>query len=244
MTRPTGEVVLTVAGGLATITLAREAKRNALAKRHFIELVALLDAADADEAVAVIVLTGAGDRAFCAGADISKDEQFFETIGEQKTTGLGDVMRRARALTKPLIGRINGHCYAGGVGLLSACDIAIAADDARFALPEVTLGLFPFIVVAGLQPKLAATAIAELALTGAPASAARAVEIGLISHCVARIDLDASVAALASTLASLPRAAIKAGRPALSGMDDAAFEAVLAAAEAKTFALSAQRTAL
>lgn len=236
------EISLTVANRVATITIAREAKRNALARRHFVALVDRLAQADADEAVDVIVLTGAGDRAFCAGADITSAEQFFETIGNQATTGLGDVLRRARVLTKPLLGRINGHCYAGGVGLLAACDIAIAADDALFALPEMTLGLFPFVVIAGLRPKLGAGVIAELALTGAPIAAARAAQIGLIGRCVTRPELDPAIAALVATISGMPRNAMAAGRRALSGMDDLAFETMLAEAEGETLALAAARS--
>ncbi|MBL0934676.1 MAG: enoyl-CoA hydratase/isomerase family protein [Rhizobiaceae bacterium] len=239
----TGDGVdLVVEDAVATITIRREARRNALGHRHFADLVRLLDCADRDDAVAVIVLTGAGDRAFCAGADISAGEAFFKNIGERQTTGLGDFLRRAHRLTKPLVGRINGHCYAGGVGLLAACDIAIAADDARFALPEIRLGLFPFVVLAGLRGKVAASFATELAVTGVPVSAERAALMGLINESVSRSDLDAAVGALAGTIATQPRRAMQSGLASLRPLDAAAFEAAIAQAEEQTLRLAAARS--
>lgn len=232
---------LVVEDAVATITIRREARRNALAHRHFNDLVRLLDEADRDETVAVIVLTGEGDRAFCAGADISAGEAFFETIGERQTTGLGDFLRRAHRLTKPLVGRINGHCYAGGVGLLAACDVAVAADDARFALPEIRLGLFPFVVLAGLRGKVAASVATELAVTGTPVGAERAARMGLVNEIVPRSGLDAAVAVLAGTMAALPRQAMRSGLESLRPLDAAAFENAIAQAEEQTRRLSATR---
>lgn len=234
-------VDLVVEDAVATITIGREARRNALAHRHFADLVRLLDEADRDEAVAVIVLTGEGDRAFCAGADISAGETFFETIGKRQTTGLGDFLRRAHRLTKPLLGRINGHCYAGGVGLLAACDMAIATDDARFALPEIRLGLFPFVVLAGLRGKVAASFATELAVTGTPVSAERAVRMGLVNEIVSRSDLDAAVAAFVGTIAAQPRQAMRSGLASLRALDSEAFEAAISQAEEQTRRLAAAR---
>jgi enoyl-CoA hydratase/carnithine racemase len=224
-------IVLTSQGGVATVTLSREAKRNALAHRHFTLLADLLHTADADANVSVIVLTGAGDRAFCAGADLSPEEAFFARIGDAPTTGLGDVMRQASRLSKPLVGRINGHCYAGGVGLLSMCDTAIAVDDARFALPEITLGLFPFVVAAGLKRKVPPEVVEELARSGRPITAARAVEIGMIAEAVPRAELDRAIDRRLKT----PPEALLAGR-----VVGGAFAVDLAAAEAATRSMAAR----
>lgn len=233
---------LVVEDAVATITIRREARRNALAHRHFVDLVRLLDEADRDETVAVIVLTGEGDRAFCAGADISAGEAFFETIGKRQTTGLGDFLRRAHRLTKPLVGRINGHCYAGGVGLLAACDMAISTDDARFALPEIGLGLFPFVVLAGLRGKVAASFATELAVTGTPVSAERAVRMGLVNEIVSRSGLDAAVAALVGTIAAQPRQAMRSGLASLRALDSEAFDEAISQAEEQTRRLAAARS--
>ena len=242
MPGPGSDIELIVNDRVATITISRERKRNALAQRHFVELVNLLDAADAIDDANVIVLTGAGDSAFCAGADLTPDEQFFERVSEETRTGLGNFLRRARRLSKPLLGRINGDCYAGGVGLLAACDLAIATEESRFALPEVKLGLFPFVVAVGLRRKISSHAVSELALTGMPISARRAEQIGLVTRCVTRGDLDHAVASLASILASQPRNAIKFGRPSLGATDGETFETELAGAEASTRALAASRS--
>jgi len=232
---------LVVEDAVATIMIRREAKHNALAHRHFSDLVRLLDEADLNEAVRVIVLTGEGDRAFCAGADIGAGEAFFETIDARATTGLGDFLRRAHRLAKPLVGRINGHCYAGGVGLLAACDMAISTDDARFALPEIKLGLFPFVVLAGLRPKIGASFATELAVTGTPVTAARAARMGLVNDIVPRSGLDAKVEELVGVVVAQPREAMRSGLASLRPLDAEAFEVLIAQAEDQTRRLAAAR---
>ena len=104
-----------------------------------------------DRDLRAIVLTGAGDRAFCAGADLSKGTDIFQAMPDEPTTDFGRLARAVKSLSIPLIGRINGDCVAGGMGLMALCDLAIAADNAQFGLPEVKVGVFPMQVLVMLR---------------------------------------------------------------------------------------------
>lgn len=218
-------------GRVATLAICRPAKRNALAPRHFRSLVAHLAAVDADPDIGAVILTGEGDRAFCAGADLSPEEHFLEGLKQAGPTGLGDVLRAAHGLGKPLIARVNGHCYAGGIGLLAACDLAVACEDASFALPEVKLGIFPFVVLAGLAHRIAPMHLARLALTGSPIDAPMALQIGLVSHVTPRSALDSTTDALAADLARQPAGALREGLLMWRGGDSDVYLEAIARAE-------------
>jgi len=234
------EILVRHDGRVATLAICRPAKSNALAQRHFRRMAALLTELDADPEVGSIVLTGEGDRAFCAGADLSPAERFLDGLASGGASGLGDVLRIAHGLSKPLIGRINGACYAGGFGLLAACDLVVACDEARFALPEVKLGIFPFVVLAALRHRVASAHLTRLALTGQPIGAAEAFTIGLVSHVVPRSGLDSMVASLAEELAGLPADAMRAGLWMCRGGDAEAYGAALAEAERQGYALASE----
>lgn len=190
--------------GLATIVICREAKRNALAPEHFRRLVEVLDDLNADPEVRVVVLTGEGEKAFCTGADLSPERGFLQTLSQNAATGLGDVLRASLRRTKPMIARINGSCYAGGVGLLGCCDMAVASEKASFSLPEIRLGLFPFVVAAALRDRIAPVHLNALALTGRAIDAQTAMLIGLISHVVPHKELDQTVVKLSRDLIQVP----------------------------------------
>src|SRR5690606_262224 len=133
-----------------------------------------MDEAAANPDVRVIVLTGTGDKAFCAGADLTAGTGVFSEGLDEPTTDFGRLARRVRELGIPLIARINGACVAGGMGLMSLCDLAIAADHARFGLPEAKVGVFPMQVLVYLRRLIGARHVNELCLTGALISAERA----------------------------------------------------------------------
>ncbi|KQQ74855.1 hypothetical protein ASF70_02855 [Rhizobium sp. Leaf321] len=236
-----GEVRYDLSNGVATISICREHKRNALTPRHFSRLVDLLEKAASEASVRAIVLTGEGERSFCSGADISSKDVFWQGLEEGTTTGLGDYLRCCRLLSKPLIGRINGHCYAGGLGLLAACDLAVACDDVRFCLPEIKLGLFPYVVLAGFDNRVSRMALTSLALSGLPISAAKALEIGMISHCVPRAELDEALMDLMRELTLQPARLISEGLRALKGHDSQAYMNSIDAAEARIRALASER---
>jgi methylglutaconyl-CoA hydratase len=223
-----------VTPGVATITLDSPRNRNALSGQLVEELLERLVWADADESVRAIVLTGTG-RVFCSGADLS------EQLGRGDVGGGADPQRAPRALVrvlkailecpKPVVAHVNGHARAGGVGIVAACDLAVAPHGATFALSEVRVGVVPAIVSVVILPRVSARAGAEYFLTGETFDAARAVEIGLLNSAVPDEGLDAEVERYLGMLRLAAPGALadcKALLRAVPDMEpDAAFEAMM-----------------
>jgi len=170
---------------VVTATLDSPANRNALSATLLEQLGAALDAAAADDSARAIVLTGAGP-AFCAGADLSDPPGNDPDL----PFGLPAVLQRIVECPLPVICRVNGHVRAGGLGLVAACDIAIAPDDATFAFSEVRVGVAPAVIAVVCRPLMQPRAYARLTLTGAPFTAAEAAEWGLITMVAAADELD------------------------------------------------------
>lgn len=174
--------------GIATLTLDSPANRNALSSRLVAELREGLDRAAAEPAVRAVVLTHTGS-VFCAGADLS------EATGGDPASGprhLVALMRALVELPKPVLARVDGHVRAGGLGLVGACDLAVAGPKASFAFTEVRLGLAPAVISLPLLPRLDPRAAASWYLTGAVFDAEEAQRIGLITR--AGDDVDAAAA--------------------------------------------------
>jgi methylglutaconyl-CoA hydratase len=191
---PGDPVLHEVANGIATLTLNRPDNRNALSPELINGMADGLAAAVADDDVRVIVLT-AVEPAFCAGADLkgtSSDE-----IAKVDLPGLLDLIQLG---PKPVVGRINGHCTGGGVGLAAACDISIAAVDVQFGFTEVRIGAAPAMISVVVLPKLRRGDAMELFLSGEKISAARAAELGLVNHAVPRAELDTAIGELTGKL--------------------------------------------
>ncbi|MGH3565573.1 MAG: enoyl-CoA hydratase-related protein [Pseudonocardia sp.] len=182
-------VHLNVATGVATITLDSPANRNALSAQLRGELIAHLDAALADDAVRVVVLTHAG-RVFCAGMDLKESRG----AGAQAVNEFPRILETLWTSHKPVIARLGGPARAGGVGIVAACDIAVAAEDATFAFSEVRIGVVPAIISVTVLPRLLPHAAHELFLTGETFDAHRAARIGLINSAVPADELDTEVA--------------------------------------------------
>lgn len=186
----TAELVhLDVATDVATITLDSPANRNALSAQLRRELIAHLDTALADDAVRVMVLTHTG-RVFCAGMDLKESRG----VGGQGVDELPRILETLWTSRKPVIARLGGPARAGGVGIVAACDIAVAAMDATFAFSEVRLGVVPAVISVTVLPRLAPRAAHELFLTGETFDAHRAARIGLLNSAVPADELDAEVA--------------------------------------------------
>jgi len=185
-----------LSAGVLTVTLADVANRNALGSQLVSELVAALDQADADPAVRVVVLTNVG-KVFCAGANLS------ERASADAPAAVVDPQRlfgRFRRSPKPYVGRIAGHCVAGGMGLAAAMDISIAADDTMFGFTEVRIGVIPAVISVVCLPKMRRTDAAAAFLRGNRFPAAEAARIGLINSVVPRDALDDEVAAVVGDL--------------------------------------------
>ena len=207
-------------GAVATLTLDRPRERNALSAQAIRELAEGLAAAEADPAVRVIVVTGAGDRIFCPGADLSAmaGDGFCEAHEARRAYGL--LLARLQGCGKPTIARVNGHALAGGLGLVLACDLAVMAEGAELGTPEVDRGLFPMMVTALLQRHLGRKRALELLLCGERIPAAQALALGLVNRVAPPAELDAAVAALAGALAKKSRAVLALGKRAFLAAED------------------------
>lgn len=199
-------------GGVLTVALADEAHRNALGGQLVEELVIALDAADADPGVRVVVLTNRGS-VFCAGANLAERST---TDAPAAVRSPAELFGRFARSPKPYVGRIAGHCVAGGMGLAAAMDIAVAADDARFGFTEVRVGVAPAVISVVCLPKLRPADARAAFLRGNRFSAAEAAGMGLINAAVPRERLDDEVDAVIDDLLAGSPAAIAASKRLLA----------------------------
>lgn len=209
------------------ITIDRPDKRNAIRASVVEGLRAGLRAAHADPQVRAVVITGAGDKAFCAGADLQPGQGFVFDFA-QPNGDYADLLREAKNATLPLIARINGTCMAGGMGLLCMADFAVAADHALFGLPEVKLGLFPMQVLSLLKDLVPARTLREWAITGEPFGAEEALAAGLLNHVVPLSELDAKVQWLLSRITDKSPTAIRRGKYAMRATEAMPFDQAIA----------------
>jgi 2-(1,2-epoxy-1,2-dihydrophenyl)acetyl-CoA isomerase len=217
------------ADGVRTLTLDRVEVRNALTIELRRQLPEALAAADADPAVRVIVITGAGGH-FCAGADISGlDRDWTESDAAEYMTSLAQPTFRAlRSLHTPTVARVEGVAAGAGMFLALGCDIVVAADDARFVASHLNLALPPDWGGLWLLPRLVGLARAKaLLLTGRPLPASRAAEWGLIAEAVPAADLDATVAGYCRALAAAPPIPLGLARLGLDRSLDTSLDAFL-----------------
>ncbi len=232
-----------VSGRVARITLNRAAHSNALSAEMIAGLLDAFSCFAADNEVRVAVLTGAGERSFCAGGDLGDLARMGapDASGSARPGASGSARPGAsgaarpaasgaarpaaennavrlfsafRELGKPIIARVAGHALGGGLGLAVSCDLAIAADDVKLGTPEINVGLWPMMIMAVLNKNIAPKQALKLYYTGELISAARAAEIGLLTEVVPRDDLDRRVDELASVIAGKSPVALRLGRAA------------------------------
>ncbi len=206
--------------GLAFLSLNRPGVLNAYNVQMRDELYELLGAVADDPDVRVVVLKGEG-RAFCAGADLTEFGTAPSLAVAREVRWQRDVWGRFLALRKPLIAALHGHVIGSGLEMALLCDLRVAADDALFALPEVSLGMIPAAGGTQTLPRTAGLGPAlELLLTGRRIDAREALRIGLVSRVVPRASLDAEVEALAQRMLAFDQAALEAAKEAVwKGMD-------------------------
>ena len=216
--------------GVLRLTIQRESRRNAISPAVINALTAALTSANSDRSVRAIVLTGAGDKAFCAGADLQSGQSFQFDYAEP-TQGFANLLRLSRQMTVPMVARVNGACMAGGMGLLAMCDLAVAAPHARFGLPEVKVGVFPAQVLSVLNGLIGARALTELCITGEPVGAEEALRLGLINR--VSEDLDAGVDALLNRFLDKSPAAIRRGLYLMKRIGAMSFEESMAFTESQ-----------
>lgn len=194
--------------GVLTITLNRPRVHNALNAALLGELDRTLADAAGDHAVGAVVLTGAGDKAFAAGADLHELSAYTPTEARDHARAVQAMFLRIERLPMPVIAAINGVALGGGCELAMACTIRLAADTARFGQPEINLGIVPGYGGSHRLPRLVGRGRAfEMLLTGHPISAGRALEIGLVDRVVPAGSLRSEAHALAREIASKPAVA-------------------------------------
>lgn len=206
------EVLYQLAGPVATVTVNRPERRNALAWGTVAGLREALARARADAGARVVVLTGAGDRAFCAGADLAAELPPAALDAHEQRGELAGLFLDLWSLGKPTVARVRGAALGGGFALAVACDLVVAADDAVFATPEIDVGLWPFMATVPLVRALPPKKALELMMTGRRVGSAEAERIGFVTRVVPAGELDAAVHDLAATLAAKPARTLALGR--------------------------------
>jgi enoyl-CoA hydratase len=207
-------------GPVFTITIDDPERRNALSNDAMEELSMSLRAACADTDVRVVVLTAVGERVFCAGGDLSGGFVDAPLSGHGDREALADLIRAMRRCPKPIVARVNGHALGGGLGLVAASDIAIAAEHATFGTPEVAVGLWPMMITAVLKPLVPRRVLFEMMLTGRRLDAAEAEAVGVINRAVPADELDSAVDGMVATLAAQSAAAVSLGKAAFYAAED------------------------
>ena len=204
-------VLVTDADGIRRITVNRPDKLNALNAATLDALQAAFDAAATDDAVRVVVLTGAGPKAFVAGADIAEMADLRPTEGRDFSLRGQRLMRSIETLPKPVVAMVNGFALGGGLELAMGCHLRIAADTAKVGQPEIGLRLIPGFGGSQRLLRLAGRAATlELCLLGAPVTAERALQLGIVNRVVPAAELEAETLKVATQLAASAPLALRA----------------------------------
>jgi enoyl-CoA hydratase/carnithine racemase len=199
-------------GGVAFLTLNRPAQYNALSEEMLLALETALEGIAADRSVRVVVLAGAG-KAFCAGHDLRQMHAHPSLeYYRQLFADCSRLMMRIQTLPQPVIARVHGIATAAGCQLVGMCDLAVAADEARFAVSGINVGLFCATPAVALSRNVGRKAAFEMLVTGEHIDAATAMQRGLINRCVPGDRLDAEIERLAAAIAAKPPVAIAAGK--------------------------------
>lgn len=216
-----------VSNGRATITINDPERRNPMSVAAMSGLLDATQAAVDNPEVRVIVYTGAGEKAFSAGGDLS-GSFVDDPVGLHSERGaLADLFRLMLRGGKPTVARVNGHALAGGFGLAVACDITLCVEDAKLGTTEIRVGLWPMMVSAILARTMPRKAVLELMLTGRTIDPVEAQRLGAVSRVVARDDLDGAVDEVVDGIIRSSASTLMIGRDSFYGMLDADFDAAL-----------------
>jgi enoyl-CoA hydratase/carnithine racemase len=207
------EVLYEASGGVARVTINRPERRNAMSYGVMSGLRDAMASARDDDAVRVVVLTGAGDKAFCAGADLTGIAENAGAAAAHEGRGyLASLFRDMWSLGKPVIARVRGYALAGGFGLACACDMIVASEDSTFGTPEINVGLWPYMITVPLLRSMPPKTALDLMITGRRVSAEEGARLGFVQRVVSAADLDTTVEALAAELAGKSPLIMKWGR--------------------------------
>lgn len=213
-----GEVRVERRGAALWLTIDRDEKRNALDDGVLHELIAGVEQAGRTEGIRALVLTGAGAKVFCAGGNLKNDAEGDPFRGDPNRLDnpVAVLLRALENSPVATIARVNGHALGGGFGLVCACDFAIGADHIRLGTPEITLGLFPLMILPSMLRVLSRRDVMRLSATGKPVSAGEAVAMGALNEAVPSADLDSRVDAMVAALSGGAPTAMRFGRRALN----------------------------
>ncbi len=197
--------------GVGYITINREPQRNAITPEAIALFHEYLDEAGKDEKVRALLITGAGEKAFCTGAQLSGE---VTTGGKDIFTSYAGLLNRIVSFPKPTVARVKGFCLAGGMGFMLACDIVIASDDSKFGTPEVNVGLWPMMIGALIFRNVLQKKAMEMILLGERLTAQEALAMGLITRVVPAGDLDGEVKKVLAILTSKSPIGMRIGKQA------------------------------
>ncbi len=230
MSSPPGldDVLVEARDSIATVTLNRPEQRNPLSASMMRDLRSALDWCKHSPEIAVVVLTGAGDRAFCAGADLGGFGGTASALElHHGRHALPDLFVEMAELGKPILGRVNGHALAGGFGLACACDLLVAVDTATFGTPEINVGVWPMMIQAVLSRSVPRKVLLEMVMLGDRWTATQLQQYGVVNRVVPAERLDEETQRLATNLAQKSTAIMRLGRDSFYAQQDMDFQAAL-----------------
>jgi enoyl-CoA hydratase/carnithine racemase len=205
-----------VEGNVGYITINREVQRNAITPEAVSLFHEYLDQAEKDEEVRVVLVTGAGDKAFCTGAQLSG------SVAGAEVDIFADYARllgRLASFPKPTVARVKGYCLAGGMGFMLACDLVIASDDSKFGTPEVNVGLWPMMIGAVIFRNVPRKKAMEMILLGERLTAGQALDMGLITRVVPAGELEVEVNKILAALAAKSPIGVRIGKQAFKAAE-------------------------
>jgi methylglutaconyl-CoA hydratase len=215
-------VLVTREGDVCTIAINRPDRHNTMTADTLVRLTEAFDRASEDHSLRAVVLTGSGDRTFCAGGQLRSSEEGtpFDMAPDRFDNPVALLIRAMDRCALPIIGRINGGAFGGGVGLVCACDYTIAVDSAKFGTTEASVGVFPLMILPLLLRVLPRRRVIEMGFFAERFSAQQALEMGLVNAVVPAAQLDAAVAATVDRLRKNSPAALRMGRRAINAVTD------------------------
>ncbi|MDQ4143031.1 MAG: enoyl-CoA hydratase/isomerase family protein [Actinomycetota bacterium] len=216
-------VLTQVDDSVARITINRPDRRNALSPEVVRGIAEALQKYEDDQAVRAVVLTGAGDRAFCAGGDLGGMMADSRVEQHWQRSEVGDLLAAMRSSRLPIVARVNGHALAGGFGLMLGCDLVVASEDAQMGTPEVNIGLWPFMITAVIQRDIPRKIALELMLTGKRLTSAEARELGFANRVVPRADLNKATDELVGELLGKSPLILALGKRSFYRAEDMSF---------------------
>lgn len=217
-----GPVLVAIRGATLWITINRPERRNALNAAVVNAIAAAIRGAAAVDDLRAIVLTGAGDKAFCAGGDLAPNAEGapFTVDPAHPRNYVVDLLKTIEDCDLPIVGRVNGHALAGGLGLVCACDLVVTSSKATFGTPESKIGLFPMMILPHMMRVLSRRRLMEMCITGDPLTAEEAVAVGLANHIAAPEDLDSKVDWLLDRIVNRSPTAVRLGKMSVHAIQD------------------------